>query len=61
MTDDPDNDDSGRRTRALAGLAIVLALAVGAVFLVNHLAQESKIEDCLLAHRSNCDTLVPDR
>ena len=52
------DDDSERQTRSLAGLAVVLALAVAALFLVQHLKRESDIEDCLLAGRSNCDALI---
>ena len=53
-----EDDDRNRQTKALAGLAIVLALAVGGFFLFQHLRRESAIEDCLLAGRSNCDALV---
>jgi len=52
------DDDSDRQTRSLAGLAVVLALAVAALFLVQHLKRESRIEDCLMAGRSNCDALI---
>lgn len=52
------DDDSGRQTRSLAGLAVVLALAVAALFLVQHLRREGQIEDCLMAGRSNCDALI---
>jgi len=52
------DDDGARQTRALAALAIVLALAVAALFLVQHLKREGEIEDCLMAGRSNCDALI---
>ena len=55
---DPRDEDPDRQTRSLAGLAIVLALAVAALFLVQHLRRESQIEDCLMAGRSNCDALI---
>jgi hypothetical protein len=57
MNDGRDND-SERQTRALAALAVVLALAVAALFLVQHLRREGQIEDCLMAGRSNCDALI---
>lgn len=58
MNDRGDKDDSERQTRSLAGLAVVLALAVAALFLVQHLRREGQIEDCLMAGRSNCDALI---
>jgi len=60
----PDEDELGRQqdadrqTKALAGLAIVLALAVVALFVIQHLKIEGEIEDCLLAQRTNCDALI---
>ncbi|MDR3525480.1 MAG: hypothetical protein P4L66_15430 [Acetobacteraceae bacterium] len=47
-----------RRSVALSGLAITLALLVASLFLVQRLHKVSKIEDCLLSGRSNCDMLV---
>lgn len=49
---------ANRRTRSLAGLAVTLAVLVVCVFLVKQLAFTSKVEDCLMANRSNCDRLV---
>jgi hypothetical protein len=51
-------DDDKRQTNALAGLAVALAIAVGAFFLIQHLKKEGEIEDCLMSGRSNCDALV---
>ena len=60
---DPHRDDEerNRQTRSLAALALVLALAVGALYLVQHLRREGEIEDCLLAGRRNCDALTQGR
>ncbi len=52
------DNDSDRQTRSLAGLAVVLALAVAALFRVQQLRREGQIEDCLMAGRSNCDALI---
>ena len=52
-----ENDDRGtddRRTAALMGLVIVLALAIAGVVLVRDLGAESKLEDCLMSGRTNC-------
>ncbi len=50
--DDRETDD--RRTAALMGLVIILALAIAGVVLVRDLGAESKLEDCLMSGRTNC-------
>lgn len=49
---------ANRQTLSLAGLAVTLAVLVVCVFLVKHLAQTTRIEDCLMASRLNCDKVV---
>ena len=56
-----DDDDTHRQTSSLAGLAAMLAIAIAAFFLFQHLKREGNIEDCLLAHRANCDALIDAR
>jgi len=51
-------DEDDRQTKALAGLAIILALAAGALFLFQHLKKAGELEDCLMAGRTNCDAMV---
>ena len=51
-------DDDERETRGLIAFALVLLLALAASYLVAELRREGEIEDCLLAHRTNCDLLV---
>ena len=64
MPKNSDRDDvhrqqeADRQTKALAGLAVVLALAFVALFVIQHLKAEGEIEDCLLAGRANCDALI---
>lgn len=41
-----------------AGFAIIAFIVLIGVFLIFRLFDESKIEDCLLAHRHNCDALL---
>ena len=53
-----DDEDNNRRTGALVGLAIALALIIAGLFLVQYFRHENAVEDCLLAHRSDCDTLA---
>jgi hypothetical protein len=53
-----DHEAADRQTASLAGLAVALLLVVIGLYLVHALATKSAIEDCLLAGRSNCDTLL---
>lgn len=50
----PDEDDDARFTKSLAGLAVALLLVVFGYWLMEHLAAESKLEDCMMAGRPNC-------
>jgi hypothetical protein len=43
-----------RRSAALIGLIIVLALAIAGVLLVRELRERSRLEDCLMSGRTNC-------
>ena len=43
-----------RRSAALIGLIIVLALAIAGVVLVRELREKSRLEDCLMSGRTNC-------
>ena len=55
--DDPEH--GGSRRGALAGLAIaVLLLAVG-VWLAHQLTAASKMQDCLMSGRTNCNAIDP--
>ncbi len=42
------------RRPAVIGLVVILALVVGAYFLVGALQRNSDLEDCLLSGRRNC-------
>jgi hypothetical protein len=61
LTDQEMRDDADRQTAGLAGVAIILVLLVAGLFLVHTLYNKSKIEDCLMAGRLNCDPLVLKR
>jgi hypothetical protein len=57
--DDDANDKTARRqTEGLVGIAIVLLLLIGGLFLVQQLRSAAMLQDCLLSGRRNCDTLV---
>jgi hypothetical protein len=49
-----DDGSDQRRSAALIGLIIILALAIAGVVLVRELRERSRIEDCLMAGRTNC-------
>jgi hypothetical protein len=60
--EDRDAETDERRTAALIGLIIVLALAIAGVVLIRDLGQESKLEDCLMSGRTNCAPIdIPRR
>jgi hypothetical protein len=51
-----------RRSAALIGLIIILALAIAGVVLVRELRERSRLEDCLMSGRTNCAPIeVPVR
>jgi hypothetical protein len=55
-------DDEARRTAALMGFIVILVLAIAGVVLVRELAQNAKLEDCLMSGRRNCAPIeVPPR
>jgi hypothetical protein len=48
-------EESDRFTQTLAGFAVAVFLAVVSLWVADHLAQLSKLEDCLLQGRMNCE------
>lgn len=57
-TEDKEQTDADGRTMTLAGLAVVLFMVVVGLFLIQRLARNARIEDCLLSGRRNCDVLL---
>jgi len=49
-----DDEADQRRSAALIGLIIILALAIAGVWLVRELRNKSRLEDCLMSGRTNC-------
>jgi hypothetical protein len=49
-----DDEADQRRSAALIGLIIILALAIAGVWLVRELREKSALEDCLMSGRTNC-------
>jgi hypothetical protein len=52
-----ETDDDVRFTTSLAGLAVALVLAVVGLYLLDALAAESNLEDCMLQGRMNCEPI----
>ena len=50
--------EENRLTASLAGLVVALMLVVAGLFLIQHLRDKARIEDCLMAGRFNCDAVV---
>jgi hypothetical protein len=43
-----------RRTAALMGAIVILALAIVSIMLIRALGKEARMEDCLMSGRTNC-------
>ncbi len=55
------SDDGGNRRGALIGLLVaVVMLAVG-LWLAHDLTAASKMQDCLMSGRTNCNVIEPAR
>jgi hypothetical protein len=50
----PPDDDNSRFTTSLAALALVILLAIAGYVVLDRLAAESKLEDCMMAGRHDC-------
>jgi hypothetical protein len=48
-------EEADRFTQTLAGLAVAVFLAVVSLWVADRLARLSKLEDCLLQGRMNCE------
>lgn len=60
----PQNDPEpgGSRRGAVAGLVIVVVLLVVGLWLARELRSASRIQDCVMSGRSNCEAIdVPAR
>jgi hypothetical protein len=61
-SEDGDDGAEQRRSSALIGLIIILALAIAGVVVVRELREKSRLEDCLMSGRHNCAPIeIPAR
>ena len=54
-----DPESQGNRTPAMAGLAIAVVLLVVGLWLARELTAASKMQDCLMSGRTNCNVIRP--
>jgi hypothetical protein len=54
-------DQGGNRRPAIAGLAIAVVLLVVGLWLAHELTAASKMQDCLMSGRTNCNVIEPAR
>jgi hypothetical protein len=59
--ENPEDDGGGSRTPAIAGLVIAAALLVAGLWLAHELTAASKIHDCVMSGRTNCNVIEPAR
>lgn len=55
-----DPDHGGNRRGAIAGLAIAVVLLIVGLWLAHELSATSKMQDCLMSGRTNCN-VIPTR
>jgi hypothetical protein len=56
---DPEPEQDGSQRRALAGLAIAVVLLAAGLWLAHELTAASKMQDCLMTGRTNCNVIEP--
>ena len=54
---DPNQEQDGSQRRALAGLAVAVVLLVVGLWLAHELTAASKMQDCLMTGRTNCNVI----
>ena len=59
--DEPDQNQDGSPIAAITGLAIAAILLVAGLWLAHELTAASKLQDCVMSGRTNCDVIEPAR
>jgi hypothetical protein len=55
------SEQGENRRPAIAGLAIAVVLLVTGIWLAHQLMAASKMQDCLMSGRTNCNVIEPAR
>jgi hypothetical protein len=56
--DTEDDQAAERQTASLAAVVVILLLLVSGLFLVHQLRAATKLEDCLLSGRHDCESFI---
>jgi hypothetical protein len=56
---DPNQGDGDNRRGAIVGLVIAIALLAVGIWLARDLSAASKMQDCVMSGRTNCNTIEP--
>ena len=54
-----DPEDGGSRRGALVGLLVAVVMLAVALWLAHDLTAASKLQDCLMSGRTNCNVIEP--
>ena len=55
----PEPESQANRTPAMAGLAVAVVLLLVGLWLARELTAASKMQDCLMSGRTNCNVIQP--
>jgi hypothetical protein len=58
---EPEGDQGDNRTGAVAGLVIAIVLLAVGIWLARDLTAASKLQDCVMSGRTNCNVIEPAR
>ena len=56
---DPNQGNGDNRLGAVAGLVIAIVLLAVGIWLARDLSAASKLQDCVMSGRTNCNTIEP--
>ena len=56
-----ETEQGNNRRAAIAGLAIAIVLLVVGIWLARELTAASKLQDCVMSGRTNCNVIEPAR
>lgn len=57
----PEPEEGGSRRGAIAGLLIAAVMLAVGLWLAHHLTAASKLQDCVMSGRTNCNVIEPAR